>query len=39
VANRIIELTPKGNIDKMMPYDDYILDERVKAQKKEFYGE
>ncbi|MDR2147795.1 MAG: ATP-binding cassette domain-containing protein [Tannerella sp.] len=29
VANRIIELTPNGNIDKMMEYDDYITDSRI----------
>jgi len=38
VANRIIELTPKGNIDKLMPYDDYLKDEKVLAQVEEFYG-
>jgi ATPase subunit of ABC transporter with duplicated ATPase domains len=30
VCNRIIEFTPKGNIDKLMNYDDYISDERIK---------
>jgi ATPase subunit of ABC transporter with duplicated ATPase domains len=38
VANRIIELTPNGPIDKLMTYDEYILDERVKAQKLALYG-
>ncbi|MFN8357026.1 MAG: ATP-binding cassette domain-containing protein [Spirosomataceae bacterium] len=38
VANRIIELTPNGIIDKLMTFDDYITDERVKAQKLELYG-
>lgn len=38
VANRIIELTPKGIIDKLMTYDEYIADPRVKAQKIELYG-
>lgn len=38
VANRIIELTPKGKIDKMMPYDEYIHDEAIKAQKEELYS-
>ena len=37
VADRIIELTPKGTIDKLMTYDDYIYDEAIKAQKKEMY--
>lgn len=30
VCNRIIEFTPKGNIDKLMDYDDYISDEKIK---------
>ena len=33
VADRIIELTPKGTIDKLMTYDEYIHDEQIKAQK------
>ena len=33
VADRIIELTPKGTIDKLMSYDDYIHDEQIKEQK------
>lgn len=37
VANRIIELTPKGTIDKLMQYDDYIYDERLKEQRKGMY--
>ncbi|HET6244889.1 MAG: ATP-binding cassette domain-containing protein [Bacteroidetes bacterium] len=31
VANRIIELTPKGIIDKRMSYDEYLEDENIKA--------
>ena len=38
VADRIIELTPKGTIDKLMTYDDYIYDETIKAQKEKMYG-
>lgn len=38
VANRIIEITPKGVIDKMMPYDEYILDANVKAQRAKMYS-
>ena len=38
VANRIIELTPNGIIDRMMDYDDYITDERVAAAKERLYG-
>lgn len=37
VANRIIELTPKGTIDKLMPYDQYIHDEAIKEQKEKMY--
>ncbi len=37
VANRIIELTPKGIIDRQMPYDEYIADEKIKAQRIEMY--
>ena len=37
VANRIIELTPKGIIDKMMPYDAYIKDERIHQLQLEYY--
>lgn len=38
VANRIIELTPSGTIDKLMPYDEYIHDEAIKEQKAKMYG-
>ena len=38
VANRIIELTPHGTIDKLMEYDQYIYDERIKEQKEKMYG-
>lgn len=38
VCNRIIELTPNGIIDKMMDYDDYITDEKVKALRERLYG-
>jgi len=37
VANRIIELTPKGTIDKLMQYDDYIYDEQLKEQRAKMY--
>ena len=39
VADRIIELTPKGTIDKLMTYDDYIYDAQIKEQKARMYGE
>lgn len=38
VANRIIELTPNGFIDKLMTYDDYLADETVKQQRQAMYG-
>ena len=37
VADRIIELTPNGTIDKLMNYDDYIYDEQIKEQKSKMY--
>ena len=38
VANRIIEITPNGIIDKMTTYDDYISDPDVKEQRVKKYG-
>ncbi|MFC3197843.1 ABC-F family ATP-binding cassette domain-containing protein [Parapedobacter deserti] len=38
VANRIIELTPNGVIDKLMSYDDYINSEAVKEQREAMYA-
>lgn len=38
VANRVIELTPGGIIDKMIEYDDYITDERVMAARERLYN-
>ena len=38
VADRIIELTPKGTIDKLMTYDDYIYDSAIKEQKAKLYS-
>jgi len=37
VCNRIIELTPNGIIDKLMDYDDYIVDEKVQALREKMY--
>ncbi|MBK6346360.1 MAG: ATP-binding cassette domain-containing protein [Bacteroidales bacterium] len=37
VCNRIIEIGPKGMIDKLMDYDDYISDERLKEQRDRLY--
>ncbi|MGM9700474.1 MAG: ABC-F family ATP-binding cassette domain-containing protein [Prevotella sp.] len=39
VADRIIELTPNGTIDKLMSYDEYIHDDQIKEQKAKMYGE
>ena len=38
VANRIIEITPNGILDKMMTYDEYLEDERVQTQLEELYN-
>ena len=38
VSNRIIELTPNGIIDKLMPYEEYIHDEQIKEQKFKMYS-
>lgn len=38
VANRIIELTPKGIIDRLMTFDEYLEDERVKYMREEMYA-
>ena len=35
IANRIIEITPKGVIDRMMQFDDYMVDEQVKNLRKQ----
>ena len=37
VANRIIEITPGGVIDKRMSYDEYLADKQIKAQREEMY--
>src|SRR5438552_10808948 len=37
VANRVIELTPKGIIDRLTTFDEYLQDERVKTLKEEMY--
>ena len=39
VANRIIEITPNGSIDKLMCYEDYIHDDRIKELRAKMYGE
>ncbi len=37
VANRIIEITPNGMVDKYMEYDEYILSEKIQAQLDRLY--
>ena len=39
VANRIIELTPNGIIDKMMSYDEYISSDHIKEMRARMYGD
>lgn len=38
VANRVIELTPNGNIDKMIEYDDYISDPKISELREHLYA-
>jgi len=38
VANRILELTPNGNIDSLKTYDQYMDDDRIQEQRTELYG-
>ncbi|MCI6798544.1 MAG: ABC-F family ATP-binding cassette domain-containing protein [Treponema sp.] len=37
IANRIVEITPKGVIDRMMQFDDYRKDEQINEMRAEFY--
>jgi len=39
VADRVLELTPSGLIDREMTFDEYITNDRVKAQRAEMYGD
>jgi len=39
VANRVIELTPNGTIDKLMSYEDYVHDARIRELREQLYGE
>lgn len=39
IANRIIEFTPSGIIDRMMPFDDYLASEDVRAVRDQMYHE
>ncbi len=38
VADRVLELTPNGLIDREMTFDEYVTNDRVKAVKAEMYG-
>ncbi|MCI6479480.1 MAG: ATP-binding cassette domain-containing protein [Candidatus Treponema excrementipullorum] len=38
IANRIVEITPKGMIDRMMNFDDYLKDEQVRALREDMYA-
>jgi ATPase subunit of ABC transporter with duplicated ATPase domains len=38
IANRIIEITPNGVIDKYMTYEEFAEDDQIKARKAELYG-
>ena len=38
VANRVLEITPNGLIDREMSFDEYLENDRVKAQRIEMYG-
>ncbi len=39
VCNRVIEITPNGIIDKLMDYDDYIIDEKIQERRNILYNE
>lgn len=39
VANRVIELTPNGIIDRLMTFDEYLEDERIHLLREEMYGQ
>jgi ATPase subunit of ABC transporter with duplicated ATPase domains len=38
VANRILEITPNGLIDREMSLDEYMTSDRIKALRKEMYN-
>jgi hypothetical protein len=38
VATRIVELTPKGSIDRLMTFDEYLEDKRVQQLREELYS-
>jgi len=38
VANRIVELTPKGAIDRYLSFDEYMSDKKLKEQREKMYA-
>jgi ATPase subunit of ABC transporter with duplicated ATPase domains len=38
VANRIIELTPTGVIDRYLTFEDYMVDSKIKEQREKMYA-
>jgi ATPase subunit of ABC transporter with duplicated ATPase domains len=38
VANRILEITPKGIIDRYMTFDEYLDDEKIREMRKQMYS-
>jgi len=38
VANRVVEITPKGVIDRYMTFDEYLEDEKIKEMRKQMYS-
>ena len=38
IANRMVEITQGGIIDRMMPFDEYIKDDSIKELRKSYYG-
>lgn len=38
VANRVVEITPKGAIDRYMTFDEYLEDEKIKEMRKQMYS-
>lgn len=39
VANRIIEITPNGIIDSLLPFDEYLRSDAIRAQRHALYGQ
>jgi ATPase subunit of ABC transporter with duplicated ATPase domains len=38
IANRVVELTPKGIIDRFMKFDEYMQDDKIKELRNKMYG-